>query len=703
MGKQVDYDIVGSYDNQRYPPINAERTINMFEYIDPQGKKPKSLIFTSGLLNTISFGAVSGGSRASFVFNNSIFQIFGNTIFLITGTVGSLIKTVIGTLTTSTGYVGVDANTFQVIFVDGALGYIWDINTMTFVQITDPAFPTEPLDVCYLDGFFIVINGGTNTFQLSTINQGLIWGSDFTPSSPDAFLATSGGSPNLVLSTGSTTSYPVGTGIQFSGAGTIPVGTPAITKTAVYYVVSIVDGVTFTISPTVGGPAITFSTTGTAPIFVTHVATGNSITATSGGSPNLVLLVGTTVNYQVGTPIVFNGSGTLPVGTPPIEKGVTYFVKSVINATTFTISVTDGGPAITFSTTGTAPIFVTNNGQLQLGSITSHPGTVVACKTLHRRIFFFSQNFTEVWENAGLGTNLPFRRNNALLMEVGTPAIASVQVGFDRMVFLAQDADGLAGVMGVTGSQSGSVSNRALDFQLAQYASTPGLGVADAWGTLIKENGIIFYRLNFTAANHTFVLNVSMSNAEATRWHEEETLRGNRHPAQTQCYFDGNNFYGDFANPVLYLVSNSTTTNYSPVTLLPEQIKRTRIGRQMTPEGYNRIRIDRFHLDLIQGSLDTGNLGFNQNTGLANSIQIVPYPPNAEPVVFLSYSKDGGQTFGYNLRATMGKIGERTHRTVWRKLGVTPRGQGFVPKIEFYSEIPFIILGAAWVFETMPE
>jgi hypothetical protein len=51
----------------------------------------------------------------------------------------------------------------------------------------------------------------------------------------------------------------------------------------------------------------------------------------------------------------------------------------------------------------------------------------------------------------------------------------------------------------------------------------------------------------------------------------------------------------------------------------------------------------------------------------------------------------------------MGKIGERTHRTVWRKLGTTPRGQGFVPKIEFFNEIPFVILGAAWDFDVLPE
>ncbi len=604
-----DYDLVGSYDNQRISVINAERSVNLFEYLDANGKRPKMLLSTSGLIDAdLDLGAETGGARAAFVFNNSIFQVYGETVFITTGTTGSLSTSVIGTLGTTTGYVGVDANQFQVIFVDGVQGWIYDINNPagTLVLITDPAFPTLPLDVCYLDGYFIVVDGGTNNFQLSKLNEGLVWGPDFT-----------------------------------SG-------------------------------------------------------TGNSFVATSGASPNLVLTSGTTANYQVGTPITFNGGGTLPTGTPPIVAGVTYYVVSVVDSTTFTISTTPYGTPITFSSTGTGAIFVTNGGQLQLGQVTSHPGTLVGCRTLHRRLFLFSQNFTEVWENAGQGTNLPFRRNNSLLMEVGTPSVGSIVVGFDRMFFLAQDKDGLAGVMEVRGTESLLVSNRALDYQLAQYAADPDTGVADARGVLIKENGLIFYRLNFTLANHTFVLNVSMSTTESPRWHEEEVLDGDRHPAQTHAYFDGVNYYGDYNAPLFYIVSDQTVTNNG------QQIRRMRIGRQMTPEGYNRLRIDRFQVDFIQGSVATMGVGFTSEHGMI-PIQVTPYTPNAAPTVFLSVSKDGGQSYGPNLHATLGKVGERTHRTVWRKVGTTPRGQGFVPRIEFYAPLPFAIFGAAWDFEQLPE
>lgn len=611
-----DYDIVGSYDNQRSTTINAERTVNLFEYTDDNAKRPKVLLPTSGLVDTeLNFTPETGGSRATFVFDGVIYQVFGGSVYRISGITDSLIYSEIGSLTTSTGFVGIDANTFQVIFVDGQFGYIWDTNANTFTQITDTSFPAKPIDVCYLDGFFVVANGDTNTFQLSMFNQGMVWGPDTQ---------------------------------------------------------------TFTADATAGADW---------------------------------LIMTSTANYQTGVPFSVSTTGTLP---DPLVAATTYYAIRVDSshirvATSYANAI--AGTFIELNTNGVPTNTITSDGQLQLGSITSHPGTIVGCRTLHRRLFLFSQNFTEIWENAGIGTNLPFRRNNSLLMEVGTPALGSISVGFDRLFFLAQDKDGLASVMEVRGTESVPVSNRALDFQLAQYASQETLGishVADARGILIKENGLIFYRLNFTLSNHTFVLNVSISTVDNPKWHEEEVLNHDRHPAQTHAYYLGVNYYGSYSAAKFYRVAPMVSTNDG------EAIRRMRIGRQFAPEGYNRTRIDRFQLDVLQGAPDlqlTEDLFLEAETGddlLTEDgdmllLEQSSFTNFGQPVVFLAVSKDGGQSYGYYRQATMGKIGERTHRTVWRKLGTIPRGQGFLPKIEFFNQVPFIVLGAAWDFEILPE
>ena len=622
----ADYDLVGSYNNQRVLSIDAERSVNLFEYLDDLAKKRKVLLPTSGLTNAdLDFEDTTGGFRASFYFNGNTYHVIGNKFWLIEQVGDALVPSLLNgslPLTTSSGFVGIDANTFQIILVDGVHGYIYDTTAQTFVQITDAAFPMEPLDVCYLDGFFVVAAGGTNNFLLSMFNQGLVWG-------PAANNFTTNEVVNSQLTIGSST---------------------------------------------IGG------------------ATGAE-------------------NYATGVQVtVSNSGGTLPT---PLAAATTYYsifvdATHIELATSYANAIS--GTFIVITNDGSGTQTVTSLGQLQQGSITTHPGTIVACRTLHRRLFLFSQFFTEVWENAGIGTNLPFRRNNSLLMEFGTPAIGSIWVGFDVMVFLSQTRDGLGSVMQVAGTESMPISTKALDFQLTQYAANQQ--IADCRGFLLRENGIIFYRMNFTAANHTFVYNLTQSDPsnEATRrWHEEEVLNGNRHPAQTHVAYNGINYVGHYANPILYAVDASNPTNDG------EHIRRMRIGRPFVPPGYQRIRVDRFQIDLLQGQdqsalimsvpIETEN-GINIDTedgfDLVTEQGFIIHEDIA-PVVFLSISKDGGQTYGNLITAPMGLSGERTFRTVWRKLGTTVRGQAFVPKIEFFNELQFVVLGAAWFYDILPE
>lgn len=622
-----DYEIVGSYNNQRVLEIDAERSVNLFEYIDPRAKKSKILLSTSGLNDTgLDFGpTTTGGFRASFVFGDNMYHVIGNTFWLVE-TIGSALTPVqentTTLLTTMAGYVGVDANTFQMIIVDGHFGYIYDTINNKFVQITDPAFPTQPVDVCYLDGFFVVADGGTNGFQLSSYNQGLIWG----PSS-------------------------------------------------------------------------------------------NTFTTAFGTSIIQFIIAGGVGSYQTGTPVtVSNSGGALPTTSPQIVAGTTYYAIAIdathIGLAASLADATNQFPVyITISNDGSGTNTITNGGQLQEGFITSHPGNIIACRTLHRKLFLFSDYYTEVWENAGIGTNLPFRRNNSLLMEYGTIGPGSVAVGFDIMGFLSNNRDGLGPVMMVSGTEAVPISTKALDFQLSIYNSTTG--VTDCRSFFLRENGLTFYRMNFTSSNHTFVYNVSMSDPsqEVSRlWHEEEMFGALRHIAQTHAYYKGVNYVGNYLTDILYVIAANFYDNDG------ELIKRMRIGKPMGPPGYQRTRVDRFQIDLIQGSnqnfiLDNDPIlledGINdlllEDGDFLETNQTYAQNLVLNPMLALSISKDGGQTYGNVLQIPMGGIGDRKYRSLRRKLGVIPRGQAFVPKIEFILPIPFAILGAAWAFEILPE
>ena len=161
-----DFEIVGSYNNQRFSNIDAERSINLFEYIDGKGKKPKSLISTSGLQNAgLIFPDTlpNDGFRMEYVLNGFEYFVVGEGFYR-RDTLNNLVKlnTALQPILGGTGYVGVDANNngngSQILFVDGQKGHIWDTGTNHFtydVKTVDPSFPDVPIDVTFLDGFLI--------------------------------------------------------------------------------------------------------------------------------------------------------------------------------------------------------------------------------------------------------------------------------------------------------------------------------------------------------------------------------------------------------------------------------------------------------------------------------------------------------------------------------------------------------------------
>ena len=301
------YDIVGSFNEQRVLSLDPERSINLFEYHDPQGKKEKSLLSTSGLINAnYNFLGTSGGVRAQFFYQNDMYVVIGSNVIRI-DTAGNV--AILGSFTfTNTGYVGIDANTFQVIFVDGVQGWIWDNTALTFKLITDTSFPSDPIDVCALDGFFVCINGGTNNFQLSSFNQGMVWGA----------------SSNTV-----TTSHIALPNELIIGPSTI------------------------------GGPT-------------------------------------TTANYATGVPVQLT-LGTLgSLSGTGLAVATTYY-SIFVDATHIKLATTYQnailGIAIIITGDITPTVNLVSNGQLQQASVTTHPGTLVACKnSLHREDYSSSAN-----------------------------------------------------------------------------------------------------------------------------------------------------------------------------------------------------------------------------------------------------------------------------------------------------------------------
>lgn len=161
---------------------NYQRRVNVFPV--PAGDFGRGdsaannmvLIPTAGLLEIAD--ATETNVREIININNQyLYAIIGNTVYSlsISGTTGTL--TSIGTMTgDSTLSLVWDNNRTQIMLVNGvdSWGYIINYISNTLTQITSGNY-LGGSTVTQLDGYFIINQPGTQTMQVSALNDGLTW------------------------------------------------------------------------------------------------------------------------------------------------------------------------------------------------------------------------------------------------------------------------------------------------------------------------------------------------------------------------------------------------------------------------------------------------------------------------------------------------------------------------------------------------
>ncbi len=81
-------------------------------------------------------------------------------------------RSAIGTLITRRGTVGMVVGLYQLVIVDGPFGYVYDLGTGVFTQITSPGWRGSKT-VDYLNGYFVFIDPNSQTFYVSSAEDAL--------------------------------------------------------------------------------------------------------------------------------------------------------------------------------------------------------------------------------------------------------------------------------------------------------------------------------------------------------------------------------------------------------------------------------------------------------------------------------------------------------------------------------------------------
>lgn len=165
--------VVGGFNTDSSTSFDSQQSINWWPRFDTVNKKLR-MVPTGGteIVDTFEDVDLDGPGRSSFTVGSLEYHVVKNKVY--TRDMAGIINN-IGTLTTSTGYVGITSNNLQVLFVDGALGWVYTIATDNFSQITSPGFPSNPIDCVFIKGFFFVIQGLTVQFFQSAPDDAFTW------------------------------------------------------------------------------------------------------------------------------------------------------------------------------------------------------------------------------------------------------------------------------------------------------------------------------------------------------------------------------------------------------------------------------------------------------------------------------------------------------------------------------------------------
>lgn len=323
------------------------------------------------------------------------------------------------------------------------------------------------------------------------------------------------------------------------------------------------------------------------------------------------------------------------------------------------------------------------NAFLDEAQIQTYPGVNRGVGVVNERLFFFKDTSTEVWWNPG-AADFPLRKDTNLNFNYGCLSEDSIDSQYGYLLWLSQDKSGPASVMMTTGYVPQRVSTKAIESTIAKFTKPD-----DVIAYIYKDEGRIFYVMNWTTDDYTLVLDVESAELDPNNplWHRMEMLpkpplEGNpnysktRHVGNCHAYFNNVHYVGSYKEPILYSFSRSYADNAG------EPIRRIRTGKPFFDPRYRYQQINLQQIDIQPGLGTVDNIYDN-------------------PVALLSISRDGGQVFGNKQAGSIGRIGMTQTRCLWRKKGLA---RSYVPRLEISASIaPICIMGDMLDYEGLSQ
>jgi len=365
--------------------------------------------------------------------------------------------------------------------------------------------------------------------------------------------------------------------------------------------------------------------------------------------------------YSLSSAGVLTNLGTLSTSTGLVEMASTASRLGIVDGSYGYWYTVAGGFALITDTDLNAPrsitqqdgwfVFVTNDssGQFQItntagidpleyATAEGDPDGLVGTLSDHRELWLFGERTIEIWWNSG-NSDFTFERIQGAFIEKGCGAQRSITKLDNSIAWLGDD-----GVIYKANQYTpGRISTHAIEQDIRSMTTW-----SDAVAYSHHWEGHEFYVISFPTGKKTYAYDSSTG-----MWHRRTYWSApNQDHALGQVAIDayGKTLLGNRNSGTITYFSDTYTDNGS---VIRWEVTSPPVSDDQQPGTISRLQVDFEAGD----SLVTGQ--------------------GSDSKVMLQISRNGGRTFGPELWAGVGSIGDYRARTVWRRLGHYRKGVVF--------------------------
>lgn len=273
-------------------------------------------------------------------------------------------------------------------------------------------------------------------------------------------------------------------------------------------------------------------------------------------------------------------------------------------------------------------------------------------------VLVIGQTVCDLFTNVGGVEN--YRKITSFNIDNGCVSVSTIASNEDFICFLAQNENNSPFILVTNGSSWERISSDGIDFLLSSLIR-PDRSNAFFY----RQDGHLFYQITFYDPSDNLSLFYDFTTKKFFHATDEKT---NFYPASSTTYFFGANYFVSHNDGGLYQFdTNLITYNYVPNTEIGEEIPRIRVTSTTRLPDYSLFRIGMFSFLIEQGVTLT-------------------QPPSI-PVVQLSFSKNGNQTFSNPVTKQLNENGRYKNQIKFWRLGYANE---FTIQLRFYGYQRFV-------------